>query len=134
MLFRSARVALPGVLVVQAPPFKPAGEAAAEHFCQALGPAAPLNAFPLVVLVDDSAFTAQTLNNFVWVTFTRSNPAADVYGIGSFTQQKHWGCTGPVVIDARIKPHHAPPLEEDPAVARRVDALGALGGPLHGII
>ena len=64
----------------------------------------------------------------------RSNPAADVYGIGAFTREKHWGCTGALVIDARIKPHHAPPLVEDPAVARRVDALAAPGGPLHGIL
>ena len=49
-------------------------------------------------------------------------------------EQKHWGCRGPLVIDARIKPHHAPPLVEDPAVTRRVDALAARGGPLHGMI
>ena len=93
-----------------------------------------LAGFPLIVLVDDSDFAARTLNNWLWVTFTRSNPAADVQGVGAFTRQKHWGCTGPVVIDARIKPHHAPPLEEDSAVTRQVDALGAPGGPLHGII
>ena len=90
--------------------------------------------FPLVVLVDDSAFTAGALNNFLWVTFTRSNPAADVHGVGAFTWQKHWGCEGSLVIDARIKPHHAPPLEEDSAVTKRVDALAAPGGPLHRII
>jgi 4-hydroxy-3-polyprenylbenzoate decarboxylase len=87
-----------------------------------------------VVLVDDSEFTPGTLNNFLWVTFTRSNPAADIHGIGAFTRQKHWGCDGALVIDARIKPHHAPPLEADPAVARRVEALGARGAPLYGII
>ena len=43
---------------------------------------------------------------------------------------KHWGCTGPVVIDARVKPHHAPPLREDPEITRRVDALAARGGVL----
>jgi 4-hydroxy-3-polyprenylbenzoate decarboxylase len=68
------------------------------------------------------------------VTFTRSNPAADIEGVGASIVQKHWGCTGPLVIDARRKPHHAPPLEEDPEVERRVDRLGAPGGPLHGII
>jgi 4-hydroxy-3-polyprenylbenzoate decarboxylase len=98
------------------------------------GQAANLAGFPLIVLVDDSDFTAQSLSNWLWLTFTRSNPAADVHGVGSFTRQKHWGCTGPLVIDARIKLHHAPPLEEDPVVARRVDALGAPGGPLHRII
>ena len=50
---------------------------------------------------------------------TRSNPAADTYGIGEFTEDKHWGCRGALVIDARLKPHHAPPLVEDPAVSRR---------------
>jgi len=37
------------------------------------------------------------------------------------------------VIDARIKPHHAPPLDEDRDVTRRVDELGKRGGPLHGL-
>src|SRR5262249_36310268 len=96
--------------------------------------AADLAGFPLILLVDDSEFTAQSLNNWLWVTFTRSNPAADVHGVGASVRQKHCGGTGPVVIDAGIKPHHAPPLEDDAAVARRVDALGAPGGPLHGII
>ncbi len=52
---------------------------------------------------------------------------------GASRDRKHWGCTGPLVIDARVKPHHAPPLIDDPAIERRVDALAAPGGPLHGI-
>jgi 4-hydroxy-3-polyprenylbenzoate decarboxylase len=135
--FGPARVCLPGIVAMQAPPFPPAvgkGLGGAGDFCTSLSLTHPLNDFPLVVLVDESGFTAQALNNFLWVTFTRSNPAADVQGIGAFTRQKHWGCEGSLVIDARIKPHHAPPLESDPAVVRRVEALGAPGGPLHGII
>ena len=135
--FGEPRVCLPGVLAVQAPPFRPTDaerEPAAARFCESFAPADAVNAFPLVVLVDDSAFAAASLNNFLWVTFTRSNPAADVSGVGARTWQKHWGCEGSLVIDARTKSHHAPALEEDPAVARRVDALGAPGGPLHGII
>jgi 4-hydroxy-3-polyprenylbenzoate decarboxylase len=142
--FTAPRVCLPGVLAVQAPMWRAQGDGEQtssgaqapdiERFCQAFRPGDALDAFPLVVLVDDSGFTAQTLNNFLWVTFTRSNPAADVYGIGSFTRQKHWGCEGSLVIDARRKPHHAPPLEEDPAISKHVDALAAPGGPLHGII
>ena len=87
-----------------------------------------------MVVVDQSEFAAQTLDNFLWTTFTRSNPAADIYGIESFVRDKHWGCFGSLVIDARTKPHHAPPLVEDPEVTRRVDALAAPGGPLHGIL
>jgi 4-hydroxy-3-polyprenylbenzoate decarboxylase len=133
--FGSAAICLPGVLAVQAPAVACGEESSSvNRFCQAFTRADPINQFPLIVLVDDSAFAARSLNNLLWVTFTRSNPATDVHGIEAFTSQKHWGCRGALVIDARIKPQHAPPLEEDPAVSRRVDALAAPGGPLHGII
>jgi 4-hydroxy-3-polyprenylbenzoate decarboxylase len=86
-----------------------------------------------LIVVDDSDFVSRNLNNFLWTLFTRSNPADDIYGVGGKTVSKHWGCNGPLVIDARIKPHHAPPLEEDPATVRRVEELAAPGGPLHGL-
>ncbi|MFN4852786.1 MAG: UbiD family decarboxylase [Bacteroidota bacterium] len=66
------------------------------------------NLFPLLILCDDPVFVADSFSNFLWVTFTRSNPSHDIFGAGQNTQFKHWGCAGPVIIDARIKPHHAP--------------------------
>ena len=36
------------------------------------------------MLVDDAEFTTRSLGNFLWVTFTRSNPAADIAGIRAF--------------------------------------------------
>ncbi len=133
--FGDPRVCLPGILAIEAPAFDASGNGTdGERFCAAFDANAPLNQFPLVLLVDDSAFAARSLKNWVWVTFTRSDPAADVYGVGTFTRQKHWGCSGALVIDARIKPHHAPPLEEDPAVSRRVEELAVPGGPLYRII
>ncbi|MAT15297.1 MAG: 3-octaprenyl-4-hydroxybenzoate carboxy-lyase [Planctomyces sp.] len=131
--FSDARLVLPGILAVQAPGYVDGNDDLAQ-FCRFYDREAPINQFPLVVLVDDARFTAETLNNFLWATFTRSNPAADIEGIDSFIEQKHWGCRGSLVIDARLKPHHQDPLVEDPAVCRRVDALAATGGPLHGII
>ena len=104
------------------------------RFVAQLAPNNSLDAFPLIVVVDDSEFVARSLDNFLWAVFTRSDPAADIYGVRGTTRKKHWGCEGALVIDARIKPHHAPPLEEDPAVSRRVDALAAHGGPLYRII
>jgi 4-hydroxy-3-polyprenylbenzoate decarboxylase len=136
--FAEPRMCFPGVLVVQAPKYEGRQqmemETAFRRFCEAYGPIDAINVFPLIVLVDDAEFAARALDNFLWVTFTRSNPAADIGGIGAFTRQKHWGCTGSLVIDARIKPHHAPPLLEDADVTKRVDALAAPGRPLHGII
>lgn len=130
--FTDARVGLPGVLVVTAPAHQ--GQALLEELLESSAGEHPLNRFALVVLVDESDFAARSLANLLWVTFTRSNPAADVYGVDAFTRQKHWGCHGALVIDARSKPGHAPSLIEDPAVSRRVDQLAAVGGPLHGII
>ena len=82
-----------------------------------------LEKFPLIVLVDDSKFASSNLRNFLWTTFTKSDPATDVHGVDEFTKHKHWGCTGPLVIDARRKPHHAPELEEPPEVAKLADAI-----------
>jgi 4-hydroxy-3-polyprenylbenzoate decarboxylase len=130
--FRDPRLVLPGILAIQGPPYRPDASELAS-FCRAFGPDDPIRTFPLIAIVDDSEFTARTENNFLWVVFTRSNPAADIDGIDSFIDQKHWGCTGPLVIDARIKPHHAPPLIDDPDIERRVDALAAAGGPLHAV-
>lgn len=135
--FHSPKVCLPGILAIQGPAFSADAQGrddSAAKLAQSYHPDDTLHGFPWIVLVDDSEFAARTLNNFLWVTFTRSNPAADLYGIGSFTDQKHWGCRGALVIDARIKPHHAPPLVEDPDITRRVDALAAPGGPLHKIL
>jgi len=134
------RLVVPGVLAIRSPRVATAeaGETSEAHapagslrrFCDALTFADPLNAFPLVTLVDDADFTARNLRNWLWVTFTRSNPATDIDGIAAATIDKHWGCQGSLVIDARIKPHHAPPLSEDPDVTRKIDALAAAGGPL----
>ena len=126
--FSEARFCMEGVVAVRAK-----GAAGVDEFCERMQ-GVNCGGLALILLVDDSEFAARTLNNWLWVTFTRSNPSHDVEGIGRFTEHKHWGCAGPLVIDARRKPHHAPPLIEDPEVTKRVDALVAKGGPLHGIL
>ena len=78
---------------------------------------------PLMVLVDDSATATSSLRHFLWTTFTKSDPASDVHGIGEFIENKHWGCTGALVIDAKHKPHHASELVELPEIARRADMI-----------
>ncbi len=128
-------LALPGVLVMKAPVFPGYGEVPSEM--EELGlrlSAQNLEGFALVVLADDPEFAASSLRNFLWVTFTRSNPSHDVHGVSSFIEHKHWGCEGPLLIDARLKPHHAPPLIEDPKVTERVNALASKGRSLHGVL
>ncbi len=131
------RVALPGVLAMRAP--KHPGLTAAEYepafveICDALDDA-DLDAFPMITLVDDAEFAAAHFKNWIWATFTRANPATDLLGVRGAMFRKHFGCRGPVVLDARWKPHMAPPLVEDPAVTRRVDELASRGGPLAGLL
>lgn len=130
------KLALPGVLLLQGS-FQATDSSEPDQALQGLcsfWEQLPLPVgIALVVVVDDSAFCSRTLDNFLWVTFTCSNPAADIYGVGAGIRQRHWGCRGPLVIDARRKPFHAPLLEEDPVVERRVKELAQPGGPLHGL-
>ena len=77
---------------------------------------------PLIVLCDDADFIAKDFNNFLWITFTRSNPSHDIYGINERFENKHW-CCDTLIIDARIKLHHAPVLEKNSMVEKRVDEI-----------
>ena len=130
--FETPRVCLPGVLAVTGPRYAEPeeGERQVTQFCQSFTAQESICDFPLIALVDDSDFVARQLNNFLWGIFTRSNPATDIQGIGATTDHKHWGCAGSLVIDARIKPRHAPPLLESPEISKKLDAMAALGGPL----
>jgi len=134
--FANPQLAMPGVVVLQMNKFTTYSEANKEvealniqlTFCLS-----HLISVPLIILCDDASFLAANLNNYLWATFTRCNPSHDIYGIDDFYEFKHWGCNGPLVIDARIKPHHAPPVELDPTVEKRVDKLFEKGGSLYGI-
>lgn len=125
-----------GVLAVQAAPFTTyeAEVNRIQQWAEALSGMSERQEVALLVLCDDADFTAADINNFVWVTFTKSNPSHDIHGIESFTEFKHWGCKGPLIIDARKKGHHAPDLIKDPEVEAKVDALAAPGKPLFGVI
>ena len=135
--FSAPQIIMPGILALSGPQAtaeRGCSDQTIDDFCIAFADDHPINDWPLLLIVDDSDFCAASLSNFLWTTFTRSDPATDVYGIGSSLIGKHWGCNGALVIDARSKPHHAPALESDPAIEQRVDKLGAAGGILHGII
>lgn len=133
--FVNARVALPGIVVLQTGAFTSYDAAATEMEtlnAQLSDKAEQLKEVAMMVIADDAGFTAETLNNYLWVTYTRCNPSHDIYGINSFYQHKHWGCQGPLVMDARIKTHHAPPLILDEATERKIDRIFKKGGSLYG--
>lgn len=76
-----------------------------------------------IIRTEDPKWMANDLNNFLWAAFTRTNPSHDIEAIDAFTINKHWGAKGPLVFDATIKPHHAPPVLKDAAVEKRVDGI-----------
>ena len=135
--FKRPTVFAPGIVIIQGQPHnrgRDEHDPTMEKLAVFLEESESLAKFPLIVVVDDAEFTAKSWENFLWVTFTRSDPATDIYGVGAHTHCKHWGCRDSLIIDARLKTYHAPSLEDDPEVEKRVDGLGAPGGPLHGII
>ncbi len=135
--FENPQLCMPGVVALQTNKFRNY-ETTKQEMDVLNGQCLPhlnqLTGVAFIVLCDDASFTAATLNNYLWVTYTRSNPSHDIHGIAEFTENKHWGCRGPLIIDARIKPHHAPPVEKVPAIEQKIDRLFAKGGSLHGII
>ena len=109
--FSNPQIAMPGVLVISAPSYQDTALGSRDVLALALSiPSHLISTHPLIVIADKSDFVAQNLSNFLWVTFTRADPAHDIHGVDSFTENKHWGCNGPLIIDARTKPHHAPEL------------------------
>ncbi len=134
--FYKAKMAMPGVVCLTTKTFADYFTAREEmkllNF-QLYNKLANIKGVAILVICDDSEFSAATLRNYLWVTYTRCNPSHDIYGIRAHTENKHWGCEGPIVIDARIKPHHAPAVEKDPAVEKRIDRFFVKGGSLYNI-
>ncbi|MDR1659752.1 MAG: 3-octaprenyl-4-hydroxybenzoate carboxy-lyase, partial [Desulfovibrio sp.] len=126
---------IPGIAVVRGPKHtlpRDTQDAAMESLAKVFAVWRRREAFPLLVVVDEPDFCARNIDNFLWVAFTRSDPATDSYGPQALTRAKHWMCSPPLILDARLKSFHAPPLEENPAIAAAAENLAAPGGPLHG--
>lgn len=59
--------------------------------------------WPLIVLHDDAA-VARSSPDFLWATWTRFEPAADIYASETSVHRHHLVYKPPIVIDARTKP------------------------------
>lgn len=132
--FGHARMVMPGLVALQGAKFTSYAEAALEmnKLSEAIQEQGALPSCPMIILCDDSEFLSEKIDNFLWATFTRSNPSHDIYGVNSSTEYKHWSCDN-VIIDARVKPHQAPPLIPDPTVQKHIERLFASGGSLSGV-
>jgi len=134
--FENAQLIIPGVVALQTTAFSTYETAANKMkvLDEQLKNLGGLEQIAMIIVADDARFLAEKLNNFLWVAFTRCNPSHDIYGVDCFVKHKHWGCNGPVILDAREKPHHAPRLEKDAATEKSIDRLFNKGGSLYGIL
>jgi hypothetical protein len=64
--------------------------------------------------VDDCARATRNESSFLWNTFTRFEPAADIHTARTELTRHHLCYTPPVVIDARMKPWYPGEVECDP--------------------
>ncbi|MEW6071658.1 MAG: UbiD family decarboxylase [Planctomycetota bacterium] len=106
----------PGCLVVQGPAHA-ADPAAAGRI--AADPA--FAAWPLLVLTDDAARAARSVTNFLWTTFTRFDPAADVHAAATSVAGNQLLRRPPILIDVRRKAGYPAELFCDPETAAKVD-------------
>jgi UbiD family decarboxylase len=121
-----ARVFCPGCLVLQGPAFpKGIGPGQPAPDVEALLSHAALDGWPLVVLTDDAARATRSVFNFLWTTFTRFEPAADLHGRRVRLIRSHPSFEAPVALDARIKPSYPEELFCDPDTARKVESRWA---------
>ncbi|MFK7872427.1 MAG: UbiD family decarboxylase [Oligoflexales bacterium] len=114
--FSEITVVSAGILAVKSPDFVNYNSAQGhvDELCKKLAMyQEKLESYPLIILTEDPCFLSRNFCNFLWVAFTRSNPSHDVYGFQAKMSFKHWECQAPLMIDARVKPHHAPLLIED---------------------
>ncbi len=112
---RDVRVFSPGCLVLTVPSF---GEDAELAPRLAADPA--FAGWPLIVLSDDAARAVASEMNFLWTTFTRFEPAADIHAAAARIVRNHLAFTPPIVIDARLKPWFPKELTCREDIAARV--------------
>ncbi|MNW49013.1 4-hydroxybenzoate decarboxylase subunit C [compost metagenome] len=133
--YEDVQLVMPGVVAMQGPKFSSYADAEDElgGLTKAIHEKGPIPSCPMIILCDDSSFMSASISNFLWATFTRSNPSHDIYGVNSSYANKHWGCDN-MIIDARTKPHQAPPLVPDPTVEKNIERLFVKGASLSGIL
>ena len=112
---RDARVFCGGCLAVSGAAYEDD-----PHLAEALARHAAFADWQLVFLVDDAGVT-ESQPDFLWATFTRFEPAGDLYTAGYDVTRHHLAYRPPVVVDARMKPAYPKELVPDPDVVARVD-------------
>jgi len=110
-----AKVFCPGCLVLEGGRY-----ADDESLASRVASDAAFAQWPLIVL-HDNADVAGSTPDFLWATWTRFEPASDIYAAGTTVQRHHLMYRMPIVIDARTKPGFPKELIVREDVAQLVD-------------
>jgi hypothetical protein len=70
----------------------------------------------------DDASVAGGSADFLWATWTRFEPAADIYAAQTKVVRHHLAYSAPILIDARTKPGFPAELIVRPDIAELVDS------------
>ncbi|QOY36668.1 UbiD family decarboxylase [Anaerobacillus isosaccharinicus] len=132
--FKNPHLIMPGIVAIEGSKFSTNANAEqeAKELSEAIQLKGSMPSCPMIILCDDSDFMSESISNFLWATFTRSNPSHDIHGVNSHYEFKHWACDN-IIIDARTKPHHAPPLIPDPTVQKNIERFFVKGASLAGV-
>jgi UbiD family decarboxylase len=104
-----------GCLVLEAPEYKDG-----DGLAQKIAADERFARWPLIVLHDDVSY-ARSAEKFLWATWTRFDPARDIYSANTSVQNNHIGYEPPIVIDARMKPWYPGTVEPHPDTVKLVD-------------
>ena len=74
-----------------------------------------------IVVIHDNADVALSTDKFLWSTWTRFNPATDIYAKEISLKNNHIGYGSPIIIDARMKPWYPKEVEVRDDIAALVD-------------
>lgn len=74
-----------------------------------------------VVILHDKIKYARSSDKFLWATWTRFDPARDIFSKKTELKNNHIGYTSPIVIDARMKPWYPKEVEVRQDIAKLVD-------------
>lgn len=132
--FKVAAIVMPGVLMIEGPATLAPNETV-ETFRDLKASLAHWEFrenYPWISIIDEGAArlaansetsTNNIISDFLWLTFTRSDPAQDIYGLDETVEEKHWKCNAPLIIDARIKPRHQKQLTVPAEIAAKAKQI-----------
>ena len=132
--FKVAAIVMPGILMIEGPATLAPNETAEtfRDLKEAFAHWEFRENYPWISIIDEGAAnvaansgtsTNNVLSDFLWLTFTRSDPAQDIYGLDETVEEKHWKCNAPLIIDARIKPRHQKQLTVPAEIAAKAKQI-----------